>query len=158
MGSDDEQARIRTPSTSSSDNSDTESEYSESNTEGSNSVADKSHFAELKNDNFFDKSGPGADYSSVIESLSTTTSVDNKNDFPDKEVAVRGPLSRRPTLLPILTDTESEPDIDGSSTGRLSEDGMPSRRTSVVLRVSRDDILHKENDYCSVLTRACIFI
>ena len=118
----------RSPSSSSSD---TESDYSELNT--TNSVADQSHFAELNNDNFFDQSGPGADYTSVIEGLSSTTSNDRNDDFPAEPPKL--PLIRRPTLLPILTDTDSELEIDGESTGRLSEEAMLSRRASVILKV-----------------------
>ena len=61
----------------------------------------------LRKDDFFDQKPAGRDYSSVIDSLSTTTEQDNKHDFDNEKPKIysKQPSNKGPTLkTPESTD------------------------------------------------------
>ena len=94
---------------------------------------------------FVSSIGPGQDYSSVLETLSTVTSEDSPKDYQaTKELARKGPVSYQPRLQ---THSESEPeeashmmrnqleDTSESSTARISNEELNTYRSDVTLKV-----------------------
>ena len=91
----------------------------------------------LRKDDFFDQKPAGRDYSSVIDSLSTTTEQDNKHDFDNEKPSIysKQPSNKGPTLrTPVSTDDSRQ--FDGVESSGTEEPLRP--KTSMGRRKQPD--------------------
>ena len=91
----------------------------------------------LRKDDFFDQKPAGKDYSSVIDSLSTTTEQDNKHDFDNEKPSIysKQPSNKGPTLkTPEPTDNSAQ--VYGTESSDTEEPLRP--KTSLGARKPED--------------------
>ena len=79
----------------------------------------------VRKDDFFDQKPAGRDYSSVIDSLSTTTDQDNKHDFDNDKPSI---YSKQPSNKgPILKNAEPVEDSQQVHSAKSSDTEEPLR-------------------------------